>query len=708
MQRVALVLLVWLAFLANAHAEKLPGKTERVVATARAWAKVKFFHPYLAYKNIDWDAAFLQTLPKVESATTIDEYRSAVAGMLGVLKDPVTGIARIFPDPPAVTGEWLAVDKDVAVIDLARYATAPKPDVAIAALAKAKGAVIDVRGTMPWISTSAIDGFLAALPAIARWPESRHLEHHGFVPQEGTASGGYETVFVTSGARPPTKAPASGPSHVVFVVDEATSLPPVAVALRAAGRATIVSSAPLIEERNVLTTAVELGGGLVVDIRLAESAWGAPVADVITKGDLRARAIAIARRAPPAPRVTTRSLPSYNPRAEVDYAKDALPARPLRVLAAVRIWATLAHFNPYQYLVTDWDRAFIDALAAVDAATDARGYLNAMKAFAVRAGDGHDNVWLRGAPRAMADISTRMIGAQLVVTAVPPTLAKQLAIGDVIEHVDGVATDKALAALRPFVAGSTDEARTQGTARELLVGDPGSKVVLGVRGAKGPVRTVTLVREANRTPPPPAAPWKKLGGDIGYVDLRRLTVPDVDPMLAELHGMKAIVFDMRGYPKGTAWALAPRLNKLGAEFGAQFLQPNVMLGGEATSRTSRRFFQPIAKLDGVQPYRGKVVVLIDDRAISQAEHTCLFLKETAGATFVGSPTAGANGDVTTIVLPGGLRMWFTGQEVRHVDGRQLQKVGVVPDITIRPTLAGVRAGKDEVLDRALAWISTGK
>jgi C-terminal processing protease CtpA/Prc len=53
-------------------------------------------------------------------------------------------------------------------------------------------------------------------------------------------------------------------------------------------------------------------------------------------------------------------------------------------------------------------------------------------------------------------------------------------------------------------------------------------------------------------------------------------------------------------------------------------------------------------------------------------------------------------------------MSFTGQEVRHIDGRQLQKVGIRPDVVVRPTIAGVRAGKDEVLDCALAWLASNK
>jgi hypothetical protein len=53
------------------------------------------------------------------------------------------------------------------------------------------------------------------------------------------------------------------------------------------------------------------------------------------------------------------------------------------------------------------------------------------------------------------------------------------------------------------------------------------------------------------------------------------------------------------------------------------------------------------------------------------------------------------------MLPGGVRVMFTGHDVRHADGRQLQRVGILPHVEVRPTLAGLRAGRDEVLERAL-------
>jgi C-terminal processing protease CtpA/Prc len=71
-------------------------------------------------------------------------------------------------------------------------------------------------------------------------------------------------------------------------------------------------------------------------------------------------------------------------------------------------------------------------------------------------------------------------------------------------------------------------------------------------------------------------------------------------------------------------------------------------------------------------------------------------------TLVGSNTAGTNGDVTAIALPGGLFVTFTGHDIRHADGRRLQRIGIPPHVVVRPTRAGLRAGRDEVLEKALS------
>src|SRR5690349_3023490 len=65
-------------------------ETARLAAVGRLWSTVRYAHPYLTYKDIDWDAALVAALPKIRAAANAREYADAVGGMLAVLNDPAT------------------------------------------------------------------------------------------------------------------------------------------------------------------------------------------------------------------------------------------------------------------------------------------------------------------------------------------------------------------------------------------------------------------------------------------------------------------------------------------------------------------------------------------------------------------------------------------------------------------------------------------
>lgn len=102
---------------------------------------------------------------------------------------------------------------------------------------------------------------------------------------------------------------------------------------------------------------------------------------------------------------------------------------------------------------------------------------------------------------------------------------------------------------------------------------------------------------------------------------------------------------------------------------------------------------------------GKIVFLTDERAISYAESVMGYVADRKLGTIVGSTTAGTNGNVATFPVPGGFTIAFTGMRVTGHDGRTpFHLVGIKPDISVVSTLAGLRDGRDEVLERALAVI----
>ena len=107
-------------------------------------------------------------------------------------------------------------------------------------------------------------------------------------------------------------------------------------------------------------------------------------------------------------------------------------------------------------------------------------------------------------------------------------------------------------------------------------------------------------------------------------------------------------------------------------------------------------------------YDGKIVLLINELPQSAAEHLGLWLKAIGNTTFIGSPTAGADGSLSNFKIPGNMTLWFSGATVSYPDGKALQRVGLQPDIVVRPTLKGIQAGKDEVLERAVNYLQRGK
>ncbi|RYY07934.1 MAG: peptidase S41, partial [Cytophagaceae bacterium] len=107
---------------------------------------------------------------------------------------------------------------------------------------------------------------------------------------------------------------------------------------------------------------------------------------------------------------------------------------------------------------------------------------------------------------------------------------------------------------------------------------------------------------------------------------------------------------------------------------------------------------------GPAPYTGQLIVLVNETTLSQAEYTAMALQATPHCTLLGSTTAGADGNVSRIVLPGGLKTAMSGIGIYYPNGRETQRVGLVIDVPVRPTVAGLRAGRDELLDRAIELI----
>ena len=109
----------------------------------------------------------------------------------------------------------------------------------------------------------------------------------------------------------------------------------------------------------------------------------------------------------------------------------------------------------------------------------------------------------------------RLVEGKLVVTRLLDVAeAKGVAIGDVVETIDGQPVAVAIADKRKLASASTDDARDQRAASNALGGLDGSTVKLGMRHDSSLKEAVLTRRLANlqRMWAPKVGPhWKKLG-----------------------------------------------------------------------------------------------------------------------------------------------------------------------------------------------------
>jgi len=401
----------------------------------------------------------------------------------------------------------------------------------------------------------------------------------------------------------------------------------------------------------------------------------------------------------------------------------AFPNAEFRLLSLFRFWNVIQYFYPYKHLMDrDWADALPELVAKLETSQNELDYQRAVLELAARLPDAHVGIenakaFLRDLGELAPPIIVETIESQTVIVELPDrpaaAAAANLRIGDVILAVDDEPIDQRRVRMAPFVAASTPQALNRRIDARVLRGARENAAKLRLRGADGAVREVAVERSSSgaaaafagrRTTP---AVFGTLPSGYGYIDLDRLTAEDTDKALDAVLATPALILDMRGYPRGGPLDIGLRLAKDGRTIkGPIFLRPvwsGRMLGEYDPLRpqfTYQQSFQPSRK----KPYQGKVVMLINEYAVSSAEHVCLVFAAATDVTFIGAPTLGTNGDTVDLVLPGNLVVRFTGQEVRYPDGRQFQRIGIQPDVRIDRTVEGVRAGRDEILEAAVGWL----
>lgn len=404
---------------------------------------------------------------------------------------------------------------------------------------------------------------------------------------------------------------------------------------------------------------------------------------------------------------------------EEAYASQAEPDAGLRLLALFRYWNMIAYFFPYRYAIgEDWQRVLPEFIPKFVAARSAEQYQLTALALIARIHDTHASISNSKVLNAYwgtlyAPLWVRFVEGQAVVAGYSDATlgaASGVQVGDVLLKVDGRPVAELVKAREFLTPASNEPTQLRNVGRDLLRGaTPQVNLVVRRAGRELPL-TVERVPAARLnlmvsygTADDKAPAWKLLPGNIGYLSLGTIHNADLPKIMAEAQNTKGLIIDIRNYPSDfVVFSLSKYMLDKPAEF-VRFSQLQLTYPGNFEHSLPLKVV-PDAK---VPHYPGKVVILVNEISQSQAEYTTMALRTAPRATVVGSTTAGADGNVSSIVLPGNVQTRISGIGVYYPDGRETQRIGIVPDVEVKPTLKGIAEGRDELLEKAVQLVEKG-
>lgn len=399
---------------------------------------------------------------------------------------------------------------------------------------------------------------------------------------------------------------------------------------------------------------------------------------------------------------------------ENPYSNMSFPDDGFRLLSLYRYWNMINYFFPYKHLMDeDWNKKlkeyiplFIDAkneleygLAAVQLIGDIQ--------------DTHANLW-GGADKIdewkgsnYPPIHVRFIENQLVVTDYYNQELKKevgLKIGDIITKINSKSVDEIVKEKSKYYPASNEPTRLRDISADLLRSNLNDIEIEFISGNSNPqTKTLKLYPKDSLDifrwyRKSDDKSYKMLDSNIGYVTLQSIKEEDISNIKNEFKDTKGIIIDIRNYPS----TFVPF--SLGSYFVSS-LTPFVKFTNGNVDNPGEFIFTSNLEIPSQgKTYKGKLIVLVNELSQSQAEYTSMAFRAGDNTKIVGSTTAGADGNVSAIMLPGGLRTMISGIGVYYPNGGETQRIGIVPDIEVLPTIEGIKQGKDELLEKAIEII----
>lgn len=400
-----------------------------------------------------------------------------------------------------------------------------------------------------------------------------------------------------------------------------------------------------------------------------------------------------------------------NPTFEADnkYYESGYYNKNIFYLALFRYWNILEYYFPYKDIMDqNWDTSLKELIPIFANTINLYDYTRALMQMRNKVNDSHaylsNSFYSSIFGNFRPPIHTRFIEGEMVVFEVFDE-SLEINKGDIIKEVNGYSIPYLIDSLNPYMQGSNESRTLYTIAQTILGGSTGSYIDIVVDN--GIEEISYTIRRSMNSPSFRAAEYGEINYKIieynnkeyGYIHMGNLLPEEVPAMYDSLKHADYWIFDIRNYPNKTIWYLIEYLYPAPIHM-ATFTRGDIRYPGH--------FFwenDTIGNLSN-ENYEKPYAILFDERTQSQAEFSVMGLEINDHAIKIGSQTSAADGDASTIYLPLGTTTMITMKGTFYPDLTPTQRIGMVPDIEVKPTVEGLRAGKDEVLEAAFHHLYT--
>jgi len=382
-----------------------------------------------------------------------------------------------------------------------------------------------------------------------------------------------------------------------------------------------------------------------------------------------------------------------------------------RLLSLFRYWNIINYYYPYKYLIDNsWDSVLETFIPIFMDATDTIDYHLAVCKLTAMINDNHsyttskiieDHYGNRFLPVKFQIIENKTI----IVEKYSDSIARlnNLEIGDILLSINKKPIEYIRDSLSYYFSGSNQQSvqhtisffLSRSTDTSLILDIQRKDSVLAIKSKTYPRLLLSQERKkklSNKT-------IDTISNSILYLDLSQLNYSNAESIFSSVLGFKFLILDLRKNCPFILYDLGRTLFAEKTEFFSTLI-PQYQKPGLFTFKAG----DSIGPDDyNLQHFDGQLILLIDEGTQSIGEFTTMALSMFEKSITIGRSTAGADGNVSAVYLPGNITTIITGIGIYWPDGGITQRCGITPAIEVKSSIESVILGQDDILLAAIKY-----